>query len=325
MALKTSKTTAKKKTTTKNAAPKSTKRKAAEIEDDDEDEEDDDEDDEAEEEDDDDLLEEPVKKKKGTKANKAEQHEDEDAGKSGSWFVEGDAGFEKKEQLDQLAEMRRAKAVDRFYLKDSTKEAIDPNTGAKQTEAKIVFLDSKPFSIFEHSLQINGKYGNMYTCTRDFGPCPICDKGERPTFTMYFSVIDTRKFTKKKPDPKTGATISEPHRKLFPAKGVAQDKLKEILAENDNDLRGLVVHVKRYAAKEPNCGRDFKVLGRLTEAKLRAKFPPELLQPVKYREVLAPPTKNELKAAGIHIAVVAGSVEDIESDSDDDVKGLLDD
>jgi hypothetical protein len=319
MALKTSKTTAKK-TTTKTAAPKSTKRKAAEIEDDeDEDEEDDDE---AEEEDDDDLLEEPVKKKKKTGTKAAQQ---EDTGKSGSWFVEGEAGFEKKEQLDQLAEMRRAKAVDRFYLKDTAKEAIDPNTGSKQTEAKIVFLDSKPFSIFEHSLQINGKYGNMYTCTRDFGPCPICDKGERPTFTMYFSIIDTRKFTKKKPDPKTGATISEPHRKLFPAKGVAQDKLKEILAENDNDLRGLVVHVKRYDAKEPNCGRDFKVLGRLTEAKLRAKFPPELLQPIKYREVLAPPTKNELKAAGIHVAVVAGSAEDIDSDSDDDVKGLLDD
>jgi len=244
---------------------------------------------------------------------------------SKSWFMEGEDGFEKKTQLDHLSAMRKERMVPRFYLK--AKAETNPETGAKSNEARVVFLDSKPFFLKEHNLMLDGRWGNMFTCTADFGPCPICESlGDRPTFTGYLTIIDTRKWPKKTPDKKTGATISEPRRMLFPAKGVAIDKIKELLEEN-KDIRGLVVDIKRMGDKDPNCGRDFSVKGTLSEAKLRDKFPdPETIKKYEYKTVLSPPGVDELKAAGIRVQVVAGSDEDIAQDSsDDDVSGLLDD
>lgn len=250
---------------------------------------------------------------------------------SKSWYTEGEEGFDKKAKNDHLAQMRREKGVPRFYLKH--KAVVNPETGAKSNEARVVFLDSKPFFMYEHRIAPGGRWEDTVylTCTRDFGPCSICESlGDRPTFTAYLTVIDTRKWPKKTPDKKTGSMISEPRRMLFPAKGVAIDKIKEILEENKKDLRGLVVDIKRLGDKDPNCGRDFSVKGRLTEAKLRDKFEAETLQPFAYRTVLAPPTPEELQAAGVHVSVVAGSDEDLAQDSvnedgEDDVKGLLDD
>jgi hypothetical protein len=241
--------------------------------------------------------------------------------KKGDWFVQGDEGFEKKEQIDQFNEMRRTRNVRRFYLKH--KPATNPETGAKANEARIVFLDkAKPFFMWEHRVAPNGDWKNMQymTCCKDHGPCPICETGDRPTYTAYLSVIDTRKWPKRKPDPKTGATITEPQRMLFPAKGVAMDKIKEIYEENKDSVRGLVVDVKRMGDKEPNCGREFTVKGRLSEEKLLEKFGAErILAPTKeyYKEKLALPTDDELRAVHIHVAVVAGSDKDLASDTDE--------
>lgn len=235
----------------------------------------------------------PAEEKKGTgKATAA----------SGDWFAKGGEGLKKKHQLDEIARMRKEKGVPRFFLKHTGN--TNEETGAKDNEARIVFLDSEGFWVHEHNLKLDGRWGNMFTCVKELGPCPICEAtGDKPTFTCYYTVIDTRKW------PKKDGTISKSRKVLFPAKGTASDIIADLRKENDNNLRGLVVDVKRRSDKDPNCGREFKVAGRVDPSK---KFTePDMAKPYDYMKVLAPPTPKELEAAGVGAHVPVGSTADI--------------
>lgn len=254
-------------------------------------------------------------------------------GATGGWYAKGDAGFDRKHQLDKFAALRREKGVPRFYLKHTPGNRED---GQKDNEARIVFLDSVGFFVREHNIEIDGKYGNHVTCVSDFAPCEVCTQnGNKPIYTCYFTVIDTRKFVRK------DGTVSARRRVLFPAKGSAIDVI-ENLKKRHGDLRGLVVDVKRVGDRDPNCGRDFEVVltkdrkaGRVDPAK---KFPEkDESKPYDYMKVLAPPTVEELNAMGIVASAVVGSDEDVTEEvststakkgngkktTDDEMDGLL--
>lgn len=238
---------------------------------------------------------------------------------TGQWFSKGDAGLKKKHQLDELARMRKEKGAPRFFLKHTGNE--NEETGAKDNEARIVFLDSEGFFIHEHNLKIDGRWGNMFTCVKEYGPCPICEAtNDKPTFTCYYTVIDTRKW------PKKDGTISKARKVLFPAKGTATDIIADLRKEHDGNLRGLVVDVKRRSDKDPNCGREFKVAGRVDPSK---KFEGDMAKPYDYMKVLAPPTGKELEGAGVGAHAPVGSTADIGSAAadigTDEAAGLLDD
>jgi hypothetical protein len=240
----------------------------------------------------------------------------------GSWFARGAEGMTKKHQIDKMNEMKREKGVPRFFLKSTAGES------GKDNQARIVFLNTTGFFIFEHNLKLDNRWGNHFTCTKDFQPCPICQhSGDKPVFVCYYWVIDTRKFTRK------DGTESVHRRVLYPAKGAATQIIEDLKKENGGSLRGLVVDVKRMSDKDPNCGRDFKVIGRLDPVK---KFGVEKVLSEKafdelFMKVLAPPTPEELIAAGVNAQIPVGSAEDMgdlgttdAALSEDDMKDLID-
>lgn len=245
-----------------------------------------------------------------------------------SWFTRGNEGFERKHKIDEVARMRKEKGVPRFYLKHTPGQR-SPEEG-KDNEARLVFLDGAGFWVHEHNLKLEGKWGNFFTCTKDFQPCDICNQmNDKSIFTCYFTVIDTRKFVKK------DGTISKFRKVLFPAKGAAIDVLEGIKKQH-GDLRGLVIDVKRTSDRDPNCGRDFSVVlkdGKVARLNPASKFEGDLSVPYDYMKVLAPPTAEELQAAGVSATTVVGSEEDVggtsqvqsTATSDDDMGSLLGD
>ena len=212
------------------------------------------------------------------------------AEKKGTWFRVGEEGFKEKQKLDALAEARKEKYAPRFRLRP-------------QESAKIVFLDSDGFYIKEHNLKIGGRWGNYVTCTSDFKPCPVCQSGDRPVYTAYYSIIDTRTIV-------TSDGKKLKNRKvLLPLKGSAINIIEDIKKKHGN-LRGLVFEVKRYTAQDPNCGTVFDKIGRANLAKLKDS------EPFDYEKILAPPTEEELEAMGFETTVV-GSEENLDDELDD--------
>ena len=245
-----------------------------------------------------------------------------------SWFTKGDAGFDRKHAQDEFARMRKEKGAPRFYLKATP--GNHPEGEGKDNEARLVFLDSAGFWVHEHNLKLEQKWGNFFTCTKDFKPCDICTQlNDKSIYTCYFTVIDTRKFTRK------DGTISKNRKVMFPAKGAAIDII-ESLKKKHGDLRGMVIDVKRTSDRDPNCGRDFDVVlkdGRVARIDPLKKFPEgDLSVPYDYMTVLAPPTPKELEVAQVSVTRVVGSEEDIDEVTsvaavadEDDVSGLLGD
>jgi hypothetical protein len=229
-----------------------------------------------------------------------------------SWFVKGDQGFEQKHKNDKVAAARREKGVRRFYLKSTA----GTNPAQPDNKARIVVLDSEIVWINEHRLQIGKTYDNYFTCTEGMSsaPCPICAQLQnRPTFTGYFTVVDTRKFINKQ----TGKE-SAWRKVLFPAKGEAINLIEELRKKHGN-LRGLVLDVTRHGERSANCGTHFDIVltkdNKVARVDPAAKFGAEGAVPYDYNKVLCPPTVEELEMAGVAPVVTVGSAEDVDLDA----------
>jgi hypothetical protein len=228
---------------------------------------------------------------------------------SAAWFTKGEAGFERKHQQDKFSAMRKEKGAPRFYLKDKPgdhEEGFGPSNAAR-----IVFLDSAGFWIHEHNLKLDGKWGNFFTCVKDFAPCEICNQlNDKSIYTCYFTVIDTRKF------PKKDSSISKFRKVLLPAKGAAIDVI-ENLRKTHGDLRGLVVDVKRLSDRDPNCGRDYNVVikdGAVYRIDPSKRFEGDASVPYDYMKILAPPSNEELAITGVSVVPLVGSADDLDDE-----------
>jgi hypothetical protein len=189
------------------------------------------------------------------------------------WYTQGEQGFEIKKRIDAAAKIRKEKAVSRFMLKAGE-------------EADIVFVDSTPFFISEHNIPINGKYGNFITCTKEVRPCAVCNKGTKPTFTAYLTIIDRRSFPRQ-----SDGQIVKDRKILYPAKGSTIARIED-LRKKHGSLTGLMFHVKRYTKDDPNCGSDLQFVKKVQLTGDNAK-------PVDYKKVLYPPTDAELEVFGM--------------------------
>ncbi len=234
-------------------------------------------------------------KEKEVQPKKAERNSDE-------WYTTGEKAYEKKGQLDIAAKMRKEKFASRFLIKPDENNVI------------IVFVDDTAFAINEH-VRWTGKQTQYITCTKDFNPpCVVCDSGERAMFTVYFTVIDTRQFTRK-----DGVAVKN-RKVLFPAKGSSIKRIEE-LRKKKGSLAGLAVKVKRFTSDEPNCGSDFNAVKKID---LLKNFGKDSDKPIDYKKVLAPPTEEELASLGFGIASVVGVKPESSIDKEeDDLSGLI--
>lgn len=212
------------------------------------------------------------------------------------YFTKGWEDAQKeREKLDQLGQLRKERAHATFWLKEGE-------------EARIIFIDSEPFNIYEHKLQVGNRY-DSFLCTKEWEVCPICQAfpKSRPSFVNYFTIIDTRSYI--------GADGKEYKnvRKLFGAKGAMQKMLFDI-AKKKGGLTGLACKVKRYSATSPSSGDFIEVLGKVKDLKTVVTNKQDLV-PYDYEKIFAPLTPEELQMLGINNPVILGK-EDVVSEDD---------
>ena len=224
------------------------------------------------------------------------------AAEAKSWFATGEQGMEKKVQQDAVAQMKRERYAPRFRL----------NQGE---DGDVIFIDSKGFYIHEHNLKIGGRWGNFVTCTQEFAPCPVCEQGHKPTYTAYYTVIDTREFTLQK-GPNAGKKVKN-RRVLFPAKGATINIVRDY-NKKFKGLEGRKFNMKRIGEKDPNCGRDVTAKGKV---KLD-KVPKEDRTPMEYEKILGPMSDKELEEMGFTSAILGGDEEVGGSESIDSLVDL---
>lgn len=214
-----------------------------------------------------------------------------------NWMLTGEEGFARKQSIDKVTKLQKEKGVIRFRLNADEK-------------GKIIYLDSAPVYVYEHNIKINGRWGNYFTCVKEIAQqhCPLCDRDDKPVYTAYLSVIDTRQFTRK------DGSISKNRKVLYPAKGATIKKIHGLIKKH-GDLRGKMFEVTRYTPNEPNCGTDFDFEKEVDLTKIEDSSPHD------YEKILAPPSEDEYELAGIPITktVVVGSDEDIEKSEPDEV------
>jgi hypothetical protein len=205
------------------------------------------------------------------------------------WYVQGDKGFEVKKRIDAANKLRKEKSVSRFMLK-------------AEEEADIIFVDSVPFFINEHNVPIDQKYGNYLTCTKEVRVCAVCNKGLKPTFTAYLTIIDRRQFVRK-----SDGQLVKDRRILYPAKGSTIARIED-LRKKHGSLAGLMFHVKRYTKDDPNCGSDLQYVKKVTLTGDNAKSH-------DYKKIFCPPTDAELEALGFKEKVIGATAEEKPAES----------
>lgn len=119
----------------------------------------------------------------------------------------------------QVNKARNGRGVGRFFIKDGESR-------------KIQFIETDPFCIYEHTLQVDGKWKSI-TCLQGSGEeCPICEDGNTARFVGKFTVID---FSEEK----------EQWRIKVYTQGIRVLKQLERLAKKEKGLNGYVFEVSR--------------------------------------------------------------------------------
>ena len=198
------------------------------------------------------------------------------------WCKTGDEGFAHAQQLQEEAQAQYGPM--RFWLKPGN-------------SAKVTFLDTEGFYFNEHNLKINGKWGNFYTCTKDFSECPLCDSGDRSGYVCAYTVIDHSEYTSQK----TGRIIKN-QKKLLVVRPSVMNKLARRRESLEGNLTYGVFMFTRDKKEECSTGEDIEYIKRLDRTDV-LKFKPadsklsdeEFLAPFDYMKLFAPKSVDELR------------------------------
>lgn len=229
-----------------------------------------------------------------------------------SWILDGEEGLQRKNELDVVSRMKKERSAPRFWLKNDEKSVI-------------VFCDDDPKGevkryIREHNMKFAGKFGNYFTCTKKKdggGVCAICDSApddnKSPVFTAYYTVIDTRSFTRK------DGTVVKNKKMLYPAKGETVKRVAE-LVKKYGSLRGKAFDVSRGSGStNPNCGMIYDLVKEDVDL---SKLPDTV--PYDYTKILAPPTPEELGNQGFHAAEAEAVAQQGEVTADKEITDIED-
>jgi hypothetical protein len=196
-------------------------------------------------------------------------------------FKTGEAGYQQAQQIQE--EQARRFNTQRFWLKPGE-------------SAKVTFLDSIGTYFSEHELQLNGKWGNYFTCRHDFSECPLCDAGYKFTYVCAYSIIDHSSYTTKKGD------ILKDQKKLLILRPTLINKLARRREGCGGDLTYCVFSFARDKKEECRTGEDIQFLKRITPKALLTRKPKdskesdeEWLKPFDYRKLFAPKSIEELR------------------------------
>ncbi len=197
-----------------------------------------------------------------------------------NWFLKGDEALKRLKELEE--ERSQGYGPSRFFLK--------PKTGTK-----ITFLDSEGFAFLEHHMKVDGRWGNFFTCLRDFSECPLCETGDRSYFVMAWTIIDHSKYISER----TGREYRNT-KKLFVAKSAVVNKLVRRREAAGGDLTGCVFEIHRDKKEECATGEDIEFVKRLSAEELmklapEGVDPAEWIKPFNYAELFRPKSVEELR------------------------------
>ena len=203
--------------------------------------------------------------------------------KKAAWYKTGEAGVKASKQADVQAKARReSRGPRRFHL---------PNDDS----AKISFLDTPQFFLWEHNLNLGGKWFNYFTCLKDFDTCPLCESGDNASYILAGTVVNHKPYTDK-----DGAKHVN-QKELFVAKGKARQSLLRQIERREGDLAGCVYEMARGSSTtECATGEDFDYLGKkLTKKQMKAFIPKDAdekwLEPFDYEKIFEPKDPAELR------------------------------
>ena len=105
------------------------------------------------------------------------------------WAMRGAAGAEAIAQDDKEAEKRREQnsLMWRFYVKNGEEARVTFIDGNLNEDGLLDILYYR-----QHNVTMNGKQYNMFVCTADVEPCPICATGNKTDLVGVMTVIDHR-------------------------------------------------------------------------------------------------------------------------------------
>jgi hypothetical protein len=198
-----------------------------------------------------------------------------------SWYQTGNKGLETARRLQE--ERAAQYGPMRFWLKPGA-------------SAKITFLDTEGFYFNEHELCFNGKWGNYFTCLRDFSECPLCDGTEsKPVYGCAYTIIDHSKY-----EGKNG--IIQNQKKLLVVRTAVINKLARRRETLEGNLTYGLFLFFRDSKDECRTGEDIEFVKRISPKDL-VRFKPKdskendetWLKPFDYMELFKPKSVEELR------------------------------
>lgn len=176
--------------------------------------------------------------------------------------------------------MLRGKAAHEAYARDAAEQEVRREAQRRlhrfridvNEPARITFLDGAldedgllavP-SLYEHAVQLAGRWATFVCVGGGADPCPICDSGRPPALVAAFTVIDHRPYTIRR-GPRAGTVVVD-QRKLFVAKKgtLARLQLKASTLGSEG-LAGATLAVTRLDSGDglsPGVGTEFEFLDR---------------------------------------------------------------
>ena len=261
------------------------------------------------------------KKDVGTKRKNKKKEEPQEQSFGETDFLRGGDGFERGDQIEAANKSKRERAGRRFFL--------DTRGVTLPVFRNLLFLDSKPFWLFEHARLAKGEMPRYLTCFKTADQnyqCPTCeydagkDWKERTwnhNWMGYLSALDLTPFE----TVRDGKTVIVKYSKvLYPLLGsglranskMFQEKVLKKHGGKNLDITGKIFKVTRYTDKEAASGTDWELIPK----KVKMSMFKEDANPFDYLKVLGFPTAEELLMEGIRPNAAVGSSEDLGSDTD---------
>jgi len=206
-----------------------------------------------------------------------------------SWYSTGYDELDR--EIEQIETRKSSSKFFRFWLKPGE-------------ECEITFLSNEPFICREHNLNINGRWGNFYTCLSSMNlKCPLCDAGESSYLAGFFPIIDHRSFTDK-----NGVEYSN-QVKIFVAKVTTLKKLKK-QSERRKSIEKAKFLVNRLdGEKSLSVGDDFEFI-EMVENFDELYSGVETVIP--FEEILAPKSPEALKRLiAPDVSIAGGEMDDV--------------
>lgn len=229
-----------------------------------------------------------------------------------SWLKSGEesAKLAKQHAVEvEIAKSKQGKMFD-FWLKEGE-------------EARITFVDGNlnpqgfllPPRYYEHSLYLNGSWGNKFVCPEKTSPelgqkCPLCEGGDRPSLVALFTIIDHREH-------KSGDKVYVNMPRLLVAKPQSFEILHKIAVKREG-LAGATFDVSRIGEKSASIGTMFDFIEKNPVEELRKKYTRTFknkdgkeetvsaFEPCNYEEQIVFRSEQELRAMGFGPAGVTG-------------------